>query len=490
MNCSKPRRARVASDDTRQRLTVRAGGARVAMAAAGVAEVIRAPRITRMPHGPPGLLGVTHLRGLVLPVVSLGALLGDEARAEATRVVVLRRDPPIGLAVESIEALKESATDDAEVQHGRLLLDDAGGARWFDLDAALRDRFSAFRAARRAPEREVVARPTVAAAPDLAFLGFVLAGQDYALPLDAVAEVMAVPKAVVALPRTEAVLIGVFELRDEVLPVVSLRALLGLAEREVQADDRIVVVRIGGHRLALLVDRINVILRASRDAVGPAPTLFNRASGEARIDSVLRLADGRGLVAILAPERVLADDRVSRLLAETTDQKDAAMASTISAATARERFLVIRLGDETYGLPIAAVDEVVRLPETLTRLPKAPAYVQGVMNLRGRVVPVIDQRQRFSVSGEASGEARRVVVVTLDGLQAGFAVDAVARILEVEADDLMPAPELSDDGDRLFDRAAKMEREGDVILLIDPRALLERAEADLLRDLTARSPAS
>ncbi|MEJ2817410.1 chemotaxis protein CheW [Caulobacter sp. CCG-8] len=480
----------MASDDTRQRLTVRAGGARVAMAAAGVAEVIRTPRVTRVPHGPPGLLGVTHLRGLVLPVVSLGALLGDDHPADSTRVVVLRRDPPIGLAVDTIETLTASEGDgQVELQHGRLMLDDASGARWFDLDAALQDRFAAFRAARRAPEREVAARPAVAAAPDLAFLGFVLAGQDYALPLDAVAEVMAVPKAVVALPRTEAVLIGVFELRDEVLPVVSLRALLGLAERAVQADDRIVVVHIGDHRLALLVDRISVILRASRDAVGPAPTLFNRAGGEARIDSVLRLPDGRGLVSILVPERVIADDRVSRLLAETGDQKDMAMASTTSAA-ARERFLVIRLGDETYGLPIAAVDEVVRLPETLTRLPKAPAYIQGVMNLRGKLIPVIDQRQRFSVSGEATGEARRVVVVTLDGLQAGFAVDAVSRILEVEAEDLMPAPELSNDGDRLFDRAAKVEREGDVILLIDPRALLARAEADLLRDLTARSPAS
>lgn len=476
------------STETRQRLTVRAGGARVAMAAEGVAEVIRTPRITRMPHGPPGLLGVTHLHGLVLPVVSLGALLGEEAKGDATRVVVLRRDPPIGLAVDSIEALKASANDDAEVQHGRLLLDDASGARWFDLDAALQDRFSAFRAAGRAPEREAAASPTVAAVADLAFLGFVLAGQDYALPLDAIAEVLAVPKSIAAMPRTEAVLIGVFELRDSVLPVVSLRALLGLQERDVQADDRVIVVRIGGHRLALLVDRISIILRASHDAVGPAPTLFNRASGEARIDSVLRLPDGRGLVSILTPERILADERVSQLLAETSDQKDITMVSTTSA-TARERFLIIRLGDETYGLPIAAVDEVVRLPETLTRLPKAPAYVQGVMSLRGKVIPVIDQRRRFSVAGEAAGEARRVVVVTLDGLQAGFSVDAVARILEVEADDLMPAPELSGDGDVLFDRAAKVEREGDVILLIDPRALLQRAEADLLRDLTARSPA-
>jgi purine-binding chemotaxis protein CheW len=379
-------------------------------------------------------------------------------------------------------------TDEAAPQHGRLMLDDADGARWFDLEAALDERFAAFRTARRAPEREAAKVAEAKAVEDLAFLGFTLAGQEYALPLESVAEVMTVPRAIAAMPHTEEVLLGVFELRGAVLPAVSLRALLGLAERRVQGDERIVVVRIGGQRLALLVDKVSVILRASRDVVGPAPSLFNRGVGEARIDSVLRLPDGKGLVSILSPERVLADERVSQLLAETGDNEETAMASTTStasAAAARERFLVIRLGDESYGLPIAAVDEVVSLPETLTRLPRAPAYVMGVMNLRGSVIPVIDQRQRFSVAGEPAAGVPRVVVVTLGRLQAGFAVDAVSRILEIDADDLMPAPELSDDGDRLFDRAAQVEREGDVILLIDPKALLDRAEADLLRDLTA-----
>lgn len=478
----------MASAQTDQRLTVRAGRARVAMAASGVAEIIRAPRITRMPHGPPGLIGVTHLRGAVLPVVSLSQLLGEAATTEATRVVVLRRDQPIGLAVDSVEALKALDADQVAPRHGRLMLDDEDGARWFDLDAALDERFAAFRTARRAPEREAVQAVADVAVADLAFLGFALAGQDYALPLETVAEVMTVSKAIAALPHTEEVLLGVFDLRGAVLPVVSLRALLGLAERRLQGDERIVVVRIGAHRLALLVDHVSVILRAARDAVGPAPSLFNRGAGEARIDSVLRLPDGKGLVSILSPERILADERVSQLLAETTDNKETAMASTTSSA-ARERFLVIHLGEERYGLPIAAVDEVVSLPETLTRLPRAPAYVKGVMNLRGKVIPVIDQRQRFSVTGDQTGGVPRVVVVTLGRLQAGFAVDAVSRILEIDVDDLMPAPELSDGGDRLFDRAAKVEREGDVILLIDPKALLDRAEADLLRDLTAKTHA-
>lgn len=465
------------------RLTVRAGDARVAMAAGSVAEVIRGPRITRVPNGPAGLLGVTHLRGAVLPVVSLRRLLGGGDMADgAQRVVVLRRDPPVGLAVDAVEALRAVEGDAAEPADGRLLLDQADGARWLDLDAALREHFGAFRAHSRAAPARPEARPA-AAVEELAFLAFSLADQDYALPLGAVAEVVALPAALTALPRTEEVLLGVFALRGAVLPALSLRALLGLPGRALTGAERVVVAAIGRHRLALVVDRVDIILRAPRDRVSPAPGLFNRGAGEARIDAVLRLADGRGLVALLSPERVLADDRVARLLAETDQDKDETMASPTLTAS-RERFLVIRLGGESYGLPIAAVDEVVRLPGALTRLPKAPAYVRGVMSLRGRVIPVIDQRRRFAVEGEGAGGAR-VVIVTLGPLQAGFAVDAAAEILEVEADDLLPAPDMSEGGGRLFDRAARVARDGEVILLIDPAALLDGAEADLLRDLTA-----
>ncbi|MBR0664445.1 chemotaxis protein CheW [Roseomonas hellenica] len=472
------------------RLTVTARGTRIALAASGVAEVIRAPRITRVPSGPPCLLGVTHLRGTILPVVSLSRLLaaGDPA-GSAERVVVLRRDPRIGLAVDSVEALQAIEGAGPVPADGRLQLDETG-ARWLDLDTALQERFAARRGfVRTAQDRAEVRAAAGGEAQELAFLAFTLADQDYALRLDAVAEVLALPSALAALPHTDEVLLGVFSFRDKVLPAVALRALLGLPERRALGTERAVIIRIGSERLALVVDRISGILRAAPNRIGPAPSLFNSGAGEARVDAVLRLVDGRGLVAILAPERVLADERVARLMTDADHGEEESM-SGMAAAAARERFVVIRLGREVYGLPIGAVDEVTRLPETLSRLPKAPAYVQGVMNLRGRVIPVIDQRQRFAVAVDEAPAAAtdgRVVVITIGALQVGFAVDAVTRILEVEASALLPAPALSDDG-ALFDRAIPLERDGDLILLIDPTALLNRAESDLLRDLAASGP--
>ena len=72
----------------------------------------------------------------------------------------------------------------------------------------------------------------------------------------------------------------------------------------------------------------------------------------------------------------------------------------------------------------------------------------GLMNLRGKAVPVIDQRQRFSVPGHAAKGARRVVVATIDGLQAGFLVDGVSEVLTVSASQVSPAPDLATDAGR------------------------------------------
>ena len=95
---------------------------------------------------------------------------------------------------------------------------------------------------------------------------------------------------------------------------------------------------------------------------------------------------------------------------------------------ADEQFIVFRLGDQEYGLPIASVDEIARPPERLTRMPKAPAFVDGVMNLRGVVVPVVDLRKRFGIASERATGGGRILVLSLGGGKTGFVVDAVSEV--------------------------------------------------------------
>ena len=119
-----------------------------------------------------------------------------------------------------------------------------------------------------------------------------------------------------------------------------------------------------------------------------------------------------------------------------------------------EQFVVFQLGNESYGLPIGSVDEIVRCPDNLTRVPRAPGFVRGLINLRGKAVPIIDQRERFSAPPEKEGGRRRIVVVTIDGLQAGFLVDKVREVLTVSDRDLSPTPELSDSDSHVVARIA------------------------------------
>lgn len=110
------------------------------------------------------------------------------------------------------------------------------------------------------------------------------------------------------------------------------------------------------------------------------------------------------------------------------------------------------------------------------------------MNLRGRVVPVIDQRRRFKFEGQGERRRERIVVVRIDQMQAGFVVDAVSEVLSIPQNQLRPTPDLAADGSQVIDRIANIEVEGRMVLLLDPRELLDRAEKDLLAAMGEGDP--
>jgi purine-binding chemotaxis protein CheW len=457
-------------------LTFMVDGEALSLPAGDVSEIIRPRAITRVPHGPVTLLGVTNLRGAVLPVVSLAGLLGRAvvAPSPSSRIVITGNGTAVGLLVDAVSALAKPLNE-----------------RRLDLSALLSRDFGTLRqkAGAVGGRREHVAGTSTETVEQnaLALIGFELAGQEYALPLDKVVEVRALSDAMSDVPGTERAMLGVIEFRGGLLPLVSLHFLLGLPDAAVKPDaQRVVVTRIGAALVGLVVDGIKEILRVPLEAIDPVPPVLTRGKGEARIEAICRLEGGRRLVSVLAPARLFDDQTAARILADAKGGA-AQMSSVETADDTVEQFVIFRLGDEHYGLPILSVDEVVRRPDKLTRVPKAPAFVEGVMNLRGKIVPVISQRQRFSVAGETAGHGLRIVIVTIDGLQAGFVVDAVSEVIGIPARDLRVTPELSADGAQLFDRVANIESEGRMILLIDPKALLDRAERDVLAAIAAAS---
>jgi purine-binding chemotaxis protein CheW len=105
--------------------------------------------------------------------------------------------------------------------------------------------------------------------------------------------------------------------------------------------------------------------------------------------------------------------------------------------------VTFRIGSELFGVPISAVQEIVRVP-AIARIPQAPDFVEGVINLRGRVITVVDLRKRMNqpASGGQGGWDRksRILVIETEGRQVGAIVDEVTEVLKLAADRVEPAP--------------------------------------------------
>ena len=114
------------------------------------------------------------------------------------------------------------------------------------------------------------------------------------------------------------------------------------------------------------------------------------------------------------------------------------VATTDTAVTGDERQLVVfQLGAELYGVEISRVHEIIRL-QSVTKVPRAPSFVEGVINLRGKVIPVVDLRRRFGLPTSDHTRASRIVVVEIGDQVVGVVVDGVSEVLRVNGATVEP----------------------------------------------------
>jgi purine-binding chemotaxis protein CheW len=148
-------------------------------------------------------------------------------------------------------------------------------------------------------------------------------------------------------------------------------------------------------------------------------------------------------------------------------------------AEMESQVVVFNLADEHYGVEIAAVDGIIKM-QAITVVPRAPHFVEGVTNLRGEVLPVIDLRTRFGMAKvEAYTSDTRIVVVELSSQKVGMIVDAVTQVLRIQAESIEPPSPIVTTLDSAFIRGIAKVDERLVILLDLTRVLTIEETKDL-----------
>lgn len=147
------------------------------------------------------------------------------------------------------------------------------------------------------------------------------------------------------------------------------------------------------------------------------------------------------------------------------------------------QFVNFRLRDEEFGVDVGKVLEITRVT-AISHIPEAPYFIQGVTNLRGQIIPVIDLSKRFNlVSQEALPDSARIVVTEINGKTAGILVDAVPEVLKILEKDIEPTPELIKTGIKKDYILGVAKFKGRLIILLNLEKVLEPAEMDKLAEL-------
>ncbi len=159
------------------------------------------------------------------------------------------------------------------------------------------------------------------------------------------------------------------------------------------------------------------------------------------------------------------------------------MTRTAAARAGEELLQVVsfRVDEEEFGLEILRVQEIIRI-QSLTRVPASPDYVEGVINLRGRIIPVISLRKRFGLAQREVDKQTRIVVVEVRGTVLGFMVDAVSEVLCLRVGAIEPPPRLGR-VQREYVRGVGM-LENRLLILLNIDRLMSEAEGEVCAEMT------
>jgi len=313
-----------------------------------------------------------------------------------------------------------------------------------------------------APGPAATAPATVAPAPaagtlelpeELNVVCFRLGRREFGLDISSVQRIIAMVE-ITEVPQPLPFLEGVIDLMGAIVPVISLRRLLGMPMGEVSLRNHIIVGEKDKKAVGLIVDSVSDLISIPRNVIDPPTTvtplrefLIGVARLQTRIVFLFKLerimdlekeAESRAGLDFLAnralagaeaaeSEKAREEDPVRRTLRKR--------AEALSRKTRREeaptrQLLTFSLGDEWYGVDTTRVRTIVGTPRVVP-VPCAPNYVQGIMNLRGEILTVINLKRFFGLEDHQSVRSPRAIVVEDNGLQAAFIVDTVYDVIEL-----------------------------------------------------------
>jgi len=581
-----------------------------------IKEIVRYPDITEVPKAPSYLKGITNLRGTVMPVIDARIRLDlpETEITEQTRIIVFDTgQAPIGLLVDKVKGVMSMENLETEpppsiISSGidrrfvsGVIKADKNLIMELDLEALCEIDIKAVSDHRekRITQGEGEESKTESS-DEIQLVTFIIAGDEYAFPIENVKEVLRVGK-ITTVPEAPHYVLGMLSVRDSILPIIDIRKLFGfpsIAEdtiadieeikkkedkifnqlkasvnenapfindldqdkspfglwiegfntsselidraiklvrmehqklyssmnmavdatrknkkeeaiayyekevlpckarfdtqidefidtikKHIKEDQRILVIEIQATPIGILVDGMKQVVRLSHKLIEEPPSILQRKKAE-NIQGIAKLDYGKRLIMLINEKNIFDAEVLEEL--KNMEKRESLMETGKTASHDEEvQFVTFRLGNIEFAISIDDVQEINRL-ENITSVPRTPEFVEGVMNLRGNIIPVIDLRTRFDMEKRQYDESTRVIIVSLQGKFTGFVVDGVSEVLRVTKRYIEPPPDViaGNVNTEFINGVCKFEDKSRMILIIDVSKILTKEEQSELQGVT------
>jgi len=445
-----------------------------------VRETIRFSEVTKVPQTPDYVEGICNLRGSILPIIDGRSRFGMERRLrdERTRILVVDVNGRVtGIVVDRVsEVLRVNANDlepapavirnvEADYLDGVVKLN--GGKRLImalnlekiltvDLVDNIQAQTIAATVLEQAKSREL----------DLdedQLVTFLLGDEEYAFDIMHVKEIIRVPE-ITAVPNASYYIEGGVSIRNHLLPIVNMRSFFGMEEAAITDQSRVIIIDLGNMSAGFKVDRVMEVIRVPKNVIEPPPVVFSSSESE-QIRGVAKLNQGTRLLMCLNAQNLLSAAIVKELVGETEEILEEKLDKQLME---EEQLVAFRLGNEEFAIKITDVQEINRYTEVV-RMPGTPAYFDGLVNLRGNIIPVLNLRRRFNLEERANDDSTRIIIVDVGNQKNGVVVDSVSEVLRFERNLVEETPKiLSNDLDaKYINGVCKLNNGKRMVLILD-----------------------
>ncbi|BDU49641.1 chemotaxis protein CheW [Haliovirga abyssi] len=415
-----------------------------------VKEIIRVPEITELPMSEESLKGIINLRGIIVPVISIREKFGIEKsieNKEQERIVILEKEgTQFGVTVDKMRGVINVNENEIEENDGNfesefiknVIKKDKEIYMELNLEKLIEIKTFGNSANGNLgnSNKSTENRQNILEVREK-FVTFKIGENDYGFNIEDVKEIIRYikPREV---PAESEYMLGVIKLREEILPISDLRIKLGAEKTEVDEFTKVVVIESKNHKIGYVVDRIEEVINIEKDKILPPP-LYLKTQGNDEIKSIIK-DKNENITIILDIEKLMAD--VSENLDKLSETKNSIKENESNIKKDEDvQFIIFELEKTLYGIEIEDVREINRL-SNITKIPKAPEFVEGIINLRGDVIAVVDLRKRFSLNKKEIGEFTRIIISEVKGVSIGFIVDYVKYVSKVNRNEILPVETL------------------------------------------------